>query len=98
MRISDWSSDVCSSDLEGRDSRQLLRLERALLDRGHVVAERLLVAVGLSGRPVEAAAQRRERSRGELGMRDRRGVVEGKSVSVSVEHGGRGIINKKRKK
>src|SRR3546814_7570800 len=35
MRISDWSSDVCSSDLAKRDLRHVGRGERALLTSDH---------------------------------------------------------------
>src|SRR3546814_4928947 len=35
MRISDWSSDVCSSDLDGRDDRHLLRQLSRPSDSGH---------------------------------------------------------------
>src|SRR3546814_323177 len=40
MRISDWSSDVCSSDLQGFDS---LKLDLVMFDRTGVVAKRLAV-------------------------------------------------------
>src|SRR3546814_20953996 len=40
MRISDWSSDVCSSDLQGFDS---LKLDLVMFDRSGVVAKRLAV-------------------------------------------------------
>src|SRR3546814_3643721 len=33
MRISDWSSDVCSSDLRGPDSRSATRLRARVLDQ-----------------------------------------------------------------
>src|SRR3546814_9475738 len=40
MRISDWSSDVCSSDLEGReDDPDLLRMSGYMLD--YPFAERI---------------------------------------------------------
>src|SRR3546814_3243326 len=40
MRISDWSSDVCSSDLDGRDDRHLLRQLSRPSDSGHAVYRR----------------------------------------------------------
>src|SRR3546814_8218528 len=58
MRISDWSSDVCSSDLRPPDSDALARLSRlqgngTALGRAHVL---LAEAAGRSG----AAAVERE--------------------------------------
>src|SRR3546814_17085360 len=40
MRISDWSSDVCSSDLEGEAAH---RADRAGADRGAVVVRSLVI-------------------------------------------------------
>src|SRR3546814_4568310 len=37
MRISDWSSDVCSSDLTGAEPRELLQQRRA--ERDQAIAE-----------------------------------------------------------
>src|SRR3546814_19805740 len=96
MRISDWSSDVCSSDLSPvrspecpwrgpslprrRRSEQRNKPDYRLLDSG----------VNLRPRPNtdgEATCLRRK---------DRKSVVSGKSVSVRVDLGGRGIIKKKK--
>src|SRR3546814_16225814 len=79
-RISDWSSDVCSSDLSvGR--RRALLVRRAKADdrpardqRGPVVGER----------GVDRAA--------DIGGIDRKSGVEGKRVSGRVDRGGRRII------
>src|SRR3546814_15115111 len=91
MRISDWSSDVCSSDLAfgGLLRQRLQRIEHAL----HVLVRvEVLVVVGDGavgrdhvGQPV-----------GEIGAGDRKSVVEGKSVSVRVDLGGRRSIKKKK--
>src|SRR3546814_2155879 len=61
MRISDWSSDVCSSDLERqRQQHRVLRIEAAHVDRA--------AAVGRQDRPVgdglddEMIAVRREQA------------------------------------
>src|SRR3546814_1600412 len=44
MRISDWSSDVCSSDLEGRQIRRGVALiSRALFDQLHIEPAGLLL-------------------------------------------------------
>src|SRR3546814_17426052 len=105
MRISDWSSDVCSSDVlrhdEGAAVRQqyLQRQERADEgdDRGAgeraeyraVAAEDRPAADDDGGDGVELAQL--------TGLRDRKSVVSGKSVSVRVALGGRRIIQKKTK-
>src|SRR3546814_12632177 len=105
MRISDWSSDVCSSDLTlelpaeafdlaysslafhyVRDFGRLARVIRQALARGG----RLVFTIA---HPVfMAAAQPRWISDGQG---DRKSVVEGTSVSVRVDLGGRRIIKKK---
>src|SRR3546814_17843656 len=90
MRISDWSSDVCSSDLF---------LQRRLYPTDWRQTPP-------SVRPADpfsmARTQRRERA--DLSQRvarphahlsrDRKSVVSGKSVSVRVDLGGRRIIKK----
>src|SRR3546814_14959112 len=90
MRISDWSSDVCSSDLTDPGTR----LRKAAAPRRYHC------------RP--PCPQRPRRGAGDTGNgwprwqgslfdpdRDRKSVVEGKSVSVRVDLGGRRIIKKK---
>src|SRR3546814_11272577 len=84
MRISDWSSDVCSSDLLLAGVVQVLgpflRMDhRALetLDAGKV--GRVAAFVG-----IVAAAEEQDV--------DRKSVVSGKSVSVRVDIGGRRLI------
>src|SRR3546814_13884615 len=116
MRISDWSSDVCSSDLiarpvgeehavrlvgedglgggicghygdvaaQARQAAQDVELG-AVVDGNHLVAWRRLVAVALAERPARLVPA----------IGDRKSVVEGKSVSVRVDLGGRLIIKKK---
>src|SRR3546814_18669765 len=75
LRISDWSSDVCSSDLcparraDGAGGNRCRRTVPA-------------------GRGDPARQHRRQ-------LRDRKSVVEGKSVSVRVDVGCRRIIKKK---
>src|SRR3546814_17959232 len=82
MRISDWSSDVCSSDLFGRR-----RLGPSMVDRGEP-AQPGFTEQG----HVDAESQRAK-----PGIGDRKSVVSGKSVSVRVDLGGRRIIKKKNK-
>src|SRR3546814_5360598 len=82
MRMIDWSSDVCSSDLvlaeryAGRGDRHRARpgpVEVWTFDDDGVAS------------PTWSASGQ-----------DRKRVVEGKSVSVRVDHGGRRIINKQK--
>src|SRR3546814_16438427 len=77
LRISDWSSDVCSSDLESSDVNKQA-LEQIRQDLG--LDQPLIVQYG---KWVWGA------------VRDRKSVVQGKSVSVRVDLGGRRIITKK---
>src|SRR3546814_15895239 len=90
MRMSDWSSDVCSSDLRSetwwawqarsgcvpaqREQRRLSTRLSAQVARSHGAAEH-------SARQVMAFS-------------DRQSVVQGKSVSVRVDLGGRRIPKK----
>src|SRR3546814_11416997 len=86
MRISDWSSDVCSSDLD----RLLQRFEDA--DGAVVIEVFVIIVIDLDHRRVGAGAHALD-----LGQREqaRKSVVSGKSVSVRVDLGGRRIINNK---
>src|SRR3546814_17364916 len=86
MRISDWSSDVCSSDLAG------LSPGRAE-GRGHAAAgARAHRDAAGRGGSADGAPRRRRVS---VRRPDRKSVVEGKSVAVSVDLGGRRIIKNK---
>src|SRR3546814_15441456 len=97
MRISDWSSDVCSSDLaaqqrqrsvhdEGRDARPHL---------GIVLGESLLGDAGVL--PVEPVGMGEPDCGRRLpGRLDRKSGVEGKSVSIRVDIGGSSKIKKKK--
>src|SRR3546814_13848446 len=97
MRISDWSSDVCSSDL--KDAEAHAEEDRRRRDEAEVrnqadtlvyQTEKLLKEQGdkISGD---------EKSAVEDKLGDRKSGVWGKSVSVSVELGGRRIIKKKKR-
>src|SRR3546814_11691884 len=94
MRISDWSSDVCSSDLKGGLA-------------GHVGTGHQPEAAGLALLIVrsifqpavvgdEAARLRRGERRLDHRI-DRKSVVSGKGWSVRVVLGGRRILKKKKK-
>src|SRR3546814_19551406 len=81
MRISDWSSDVCSSDLrvDPKTWRFTLREGVKFHDGADFDAD--------------AAARSIERTMDAA----RKSVVEGKGVSVRVDRGGRRIIKKNKK-
>src|SRR3546814_11446608 len=100
MRISDWSSDVCSSDLLQRrvvaaesssrvaqDQLQMLRREKRELQR------RITLLQDDVRKAEEAVSKSRMVANEEAG--DRKSVVEGKSVSVRVDIGGRRTMKKK---
>src|SRR3546814_21105911 len=108
MRISDWSSDVCSSDLvllEVVAERPVAEhLEKGVVARGVAdLVEVVVLAAGTQaaldiGRAHVAALLRAKEHVLELDHArvDRKSVVSGKSVSVRVDLGGRRIIKKKR--
>src|SRR3546814_3246146 len=89
MRISDWSSDVCSSDLS------TLTALRSRLDSSRASASVSSLALPS---PISCRFPSRCKRRNQEAPprdRDRKSVVEGKSVSVRVDLGGRRIIKKK---
>src|SRR3546814_15805490 len=112
MRISDWSSDVCSSDLpvERRDAVGGRLCDQQERPRGRCCGQQWLrfaargtdgVSRRLPGRRRRGRGHAVDESRVLLELRllgDRKCVVEGKSVSVRVVLGGRRIIKKKNKK
>src|SRR3546814_14312195 len=99
MRISDWSSDVCSSDL---------LIARAVEAGGtHAVyggsvqspaVARVATMAGLMGVPVTIVIGATTAAKALPKHADRKSVVEGKSVSVRVDLGGCRIIKKKKNK
>src|SRR3546814_19840481 len=113
MRIIDWSSDVCSSDLPGAAAPEpaLQRLVHrrvvvARLDPGDVVAPVLAAhrAVGVEyharghrGLAHGVADVEALDARRQVGQADRKSVVSGKRVSESVGIGGGGTVQKKNK-
>src|SRR3546814_19114435 len=96
MRISDWSSDVCSSDLRlgGCASRSRPRGSTAFSwrQREKVEGRRPFVHNSSSLKRRGFYEQIPSQSR------DRKSVGEGKSVSVRLDVGGRRIIKKNKKK
>src|SRR3546814_12697437 len=103
MRISDWSSDVCSSDLGGLARQVVLDHAQPLLGvRGVVVGNHRREQAGvvrvLAGADADPALPLRvgQVLVGEGVELDRKSVVEGKGVSVRVDLGGPRIIKKKK--
>src|SRR3546814_20586220 len=97
MRISDWSSDVCSSDLGPRPPARDDHRAQAAGRRGH--------RTGAVGQGDRVGRDRPGRRRGGDEVvsavlseqpQDRKSVVEGKSVSVRVNRGGRSNVKKKK--
>src|SRR3546814_19691488 len=94
MRISDWSSDVCSSDLtDARGAAQRFSRRQPGLFRRRDRARQQPRRTG-----EERRAGDRPHRAGRRARTDRKSVVSGKSVSVRVDLGGRRIIKKKTKK
>src|SRR3546814_18906432 len=100
MGISDWSSDVCSSDLflTTSDAALCLWFKESLAGDEQsdflirfTDREGLHVAIDPSDLPMRTG---RNNSRNRFV--DRKRVVEGKSVYVRVDHGGRSIVIKKK--
>src|SRR3546814_15600036 len=100
MRISDWSSDVCSSDLDRQSNVQIVDWRNAPISRIYYrYEEGDDYEEEIAGRRVEGFVEARRNisiARGNL-RRDRKSVVEGKRVSVRVDLGGRRSIKKKNK-
>src|SRR3546814_15935002 len=113
MRISDWSSDVCSSDLhlagEIAGNRKADTHVAARRREDHsVVADQIATqvdqrAAGVAGvdRGVGLdevmVVAHARRVLAQHRTTDRKSVVKGKSVSVRVDVGGGGIMKKKKK-
>src|SRR3546814_12521838 len=96
MRISDWSSDVCSSDLEAdrrdhgwKKAGSSFRSER----RSWMEAKRRRCCKDTAAFKVGFGRTGTQLLR--FAPEDRKSVVEGKRVSVRVDLGGRRSIKKK---
>src|SRR3546814_15200761 len=106
MRISDWSSDVCSSDLP----RPMRPTAIAAMAPDHRVRACFDSCVGMGVEPWMQACAWYEASRSAArhrwtcrksrpapdALQDRKRDVKGKSVSVRVDPGGRRSIKKKK--
>src|SRR3546814_12568599 len=95
MRISDWSSDVCSSDLA---HRALWRRNGRACPAGSTARNAGSSQSGADNDGPSRNPHPCDRASSSARLRqDRKSVVSGKSVSVRVDLGGRRIIkNKKR--
>src|SRR3546814_16772941 len=98
MRISDWSSDVCSSDrfelvaIDVTSEHAEIELLRRSMENLRLIVEynpQLPWIADAEGRIIDFTDRWLESS----GL-DRKSVVSGKSGSVRVDLGGRGIIKK----
>src|SRR3546814_19893104 len=109
MRMSDWSSDVCSSDLDDDRQRREDGRDQGGPPGGYAACRwrsaRGLLGLAESGSPDADHEERRNlqeqqscgaEPRGCMNIErtDRKGVVSGKSVSVGVDLGGRRNIKK----
>src|SRR3546814_12351252 len=103
MRISDWSSDVCSSDLEMRRCADRAANVAAKLERREPRRERRRRTARRATRPASQIPRIVGCSVNvviclKIARQDRKSVVEGKSVSVRVDLVGRRILKKKKTK
>src|SRR3546814_13087118 len=104
MLISDWSSDVCSSDLAAMQEQDLvgeaLRLAAVVGDHDdlHAAGGGLADQRLDGGGRLRIEARRRLIEQQQLGLGARKSVVSGKRVSVRVERGSRREIKKKNKR
>src|SRR3546814_12966975 len=87
MRISDWSSDVCSSDLSTKISKRSVTHKKSCRAARNVARARQLLSVVES----QARGGCLTGVSGSADEEDRKSVVSGKSVSVSVALGVRRI-------
>src|SRR3546814_13224217 len=98
MRISDWSSDVCSSDLSTRKARRTLRWNWTQQLTRSVPPTWLLSGRGRNGLALDTGRlSGRSTGRCRWGVmwrerQDRKSVVEGQSGSVRVELVGRTLF------
>src|SRR3546814_12623300 len=104
MRISDWSSDVCSSDLRAVHRRRGRRRDGHQQGQGQRrchEASRLPRSARLARCAPQAPLARLHRRVRHAWSRvqgDRKSVVEGKEVLVSGNFGGRRVLKKKKKR
>src|SRR3546814_16292648 len=99
MRISDWSSDVCSSDLGSASARPTKReIDAGLAQPWVMIRFQRQHAVMVQPRrstPHDHVAVRQRHALRAV-RADRKSVVSGKGVSVRVDLRGRRILKKKK--
>src|SRR3546814_15005478 len=109
MRISDWSSDVCSSDLEGISSTGWATFLQAVVEAGYAVVGTWPLRTEMANRMIASGTNalansvvlvcRKKEATAEVITRAefiaRKSVVSGQRVSVRVGLGGRRVIKKK---
>src|SRR3546814_16583444 len=101
MRISDWSSDVCSSDLNAATKPTAIIAVSSELScarafhRSRTVAPSIVVMARKNENSAAVLRSTPSNSAPRMVAPDRRSVVQGKSVSVRVDLGGRRLIKKK---
>src|SRR3546814_13126634 len=103
MRISDWSSDVCSSDLQIGVEPIEHRLAEARWNFGRLDIELGATRIAFAAQRIDQRFQFRqtrrigaeERILVDARLVDRKSVVSGKSVSVRLDIGGHRVITTK---
>src|SRR3546814_19088341 len=110
MRISDWSSDVCSSDLATSHKLKFTRSPSSLCHPCRAPRSPKYDPAETARRPISSppcdrqlapSKETDEMRHTKIEIRsavDRKSVVKGKRVSVRVDLGGRRIIKKKNNK
>src|SRR3546814_12583976 len=100
MRISDWSSDVCSSDLLGVTRRVPDNTPMVTFEHGQYSVPSTLLGQSVwirhHGGTDEIVICALDDGGPTEVARARKSVVEGKGVSVRVDLGGRRILKKKK--
>src|SRR3546814_19036687 len=96
MRISDWSSDVCSSDLPGGQGEKIFDAATHLLEQQHLLRGGAFLGGDVAGDLGGAPYLPRRVADGGHGQ-DRKSVVSGKSLSLRVDLGGSRNITQKNK-
>src|SRR3546814_19059028 len=112
MRISDWSSDVCSSDLPWvghpvawvratNDPNRVIPIAIGTDHSVHLARNIYLAVKMMTGVRPDVGVRAMAKFTGIVGIAaspDRKSVVKGKSVSVGVEIGGRRLSKNKNTK
>src|SRR3546814_10353893 len=103
LRISDWSSDVCSSDLaprhldRSRHEGQIVRVQQARRAAPELVVVVAVVPVGGLGLGGGGLRRHRGEKRHGHGRGARKSVVSGRSRSVRVDLDGRPTLTQNKK-